>query len=276
MQWASGGGTRLGNLPTVRMSLLLAHIILNVVERVLFVVMGVSEWASEIFAPLSFDKKHKTWHVSRVRIRQKAIQIESANIFPFLSNANVGLSFPKWTRWMSRMCGSVTFPHPHTHTHTVTWGGGGGDGGVMAQSLWFFHSVHPSSTQDEWIIYNHFLSGSSDWCDSWPPNSLNLIICHSWEKLNHSRTFTHPPLVLPVLPMLQRGQYGKQILDNTQQRNGFPFNAPPTCQSATFSHCERFHSDLYHINWFTVYVHKPGMMYHDGLSHKSFLFVSKL
>lgn len=205
------------------------------------------------------------WDVSGVGIGRKAIQIASGNIFPFLSNANVGLSFPKWTRWMSRMCGTATHPstHTHIHTHTLTWGGGGGGGGVMAQSLWFFRwSIRPADTQEEWIIYNHFLSGPSDWCDSWPPNSLNLVICHCWEKLNHSRTLVHPPLVLPMLPMLQRGQYGEQILDNTQQRNDFPFNMPPTCQNNTFPHCEQFLGDLYHVNWFTVYVHTPEMMYH--------------
>lgn len=34
--------------------------------------------------------------------------------------------------------------------------------------------------------------------------------------------------------------------------------------------------DLYHINWFTVYVHTPEMMYHYGLSHESLLYLREL
>lgn len=87
--------------------------------------------------------------------------------------------------------------HLLTPTHTLTRGVGGAaaGGGVMAQSLWSFRSVRPSSRYPGWIIYNHFLPGSSGWWDSWPLNSLNLIMCH-WR--NHSRTFTQPPHVSHV------------------------------------------------------------------------------
>lgn len=43
MQWASGGRNRLGNVPTVRMSLLLAQIILNQSGKS-FICCDVSEW----------------------------------------------------------------------------------------------------------------------------------------------------------------------------------------------------------------------------------------
>lgn len=161
------------------------------------------------------------------------------------------------------------------HTHTLMLGGvgvgGGGGGGVVAQSLWFFLSSISPAGQRGCIIYNHFSSGSSDRCDSWPPNSSNLIICHSWDMLNRRRT--HPPLNLPVP---QWGQYGKQIFHNRQQRNGFRFNTAPVCQSDTFPQCECFCCNLYYPNRFTVDVNMLEMMYYYTLSHKSFLFVSEL
>lgn len=87
-------------------------------------------------------------------------------------------------------CAAVPPTQPHTH---LGWNDGGRGGRVMAQLLWFFClSIRPTDTQEEWIIYNHFLSGSSDWSDSWPPNSLNLVICHSWEKSNQQQC-THTP-----------------------------------------------------------------------------------
>lgn len=132
------------------------------------------------------------------------------------------------------------------HTHTLTWGGvggggGGGGGGGSGEGRGGDHgsvaSVPPfrpsvrQTPRKEWIIYNHFSSGSSDWCDSWPPNSPNLVICHSRgkKKWNHSRVLARPlPLRPPPrYPALQRGQYGEPILDDARQRNDFPFNRRP-------------------------------------------------
>lgn len=117
MQRASGGRTRLGSVPTVRMSPLLARIVLNQSgER--FICWDVSEW-NVCSEGKQKKKTHKTWDVSGVRNRRGAIQIQSANIFPpfSLSNANVGLSFPEWTRWMSRMCR----PHAHFDVGRCWW-----------------------------------------------------------------------------------------------------------------------------------------------------------
>lgn len=167
---------------------------------------------------------------ARLESGGKQFKSSSVTFSPFLSNANVELSFPKWTRWMSRMCSPATRLSTHTHTHfEVGWWRW-----CYRRESWLScfgssirPSVRPADTQEEWIIYrNHFLSGSSDWCDSWPPNSIILSFVTLEKKWNHSRIFTHPPLVLTMLPMLQRGQYGKQILGNRRQRNNVPFHLP--------------------------------------------------
>lgn len=143
MQRASGGRTRLGSVPTVRMSPLLARIVLNQSAES-FICWDVSEW-NVCSEGKQKKKTHKTWDVSGVRNRRGVIQIQSANIFPpfSLSNANVGLSFPEWTRWMSRMC------RPHAHFDVGRcwwrwrWRRRWGEG-IMAQSLRFLCSVRPS------------------------------------------------------------------------------------------------------------------------------------
>lgn len=105
---------------------------------------------------------------------------------------------------MSRMWGPSTYPPilTHIHPHGWTWGGGAaGSHGSVA----FWLSIRSADK----IIYNHFSFGSSDWCSNWPPNSLNLIICHPCEKLNDSRTFTHPSLFFTTLqrrPIWQTNQ----------------------------------------------------------------------
>lgn len=88
-------------------------------------------------------------------------------------------------------------PPTHTHTHfkveveeVVV------KEGVMAQLLWFLHPfICPADTQEEWIIYrNHFLSGSSYWCDSWPPKSIIL----SFVTLEKSRITAEYSHTLPM------------------------------------------------------------------------------
>lgn len=60
MQWASGGRSRLGNLPTVRMSLLLAHIILNQ-SRKSFICCDGSEWVKYLLRLTKKDTKRGMW-----------------------------------------------------------------------------------------------------------------------------------------------------------------------------------------------------------------------
>lgn len=60
------------------------------------------------------------WDVSRVWICEITLPIAPGNIFPFSSNANVRLSFPKWTRWMSRMCDTAP-TEPHQHACRFWW-----------------------------------------------------------------------------------------------------------------------------------------------------------
>lgn len=213
MQSASGGRDGLGNLPAVRMSQLLAHITVNQSRRG-FICCDVSQWVKYL---LRLALKKKT--PPNVRCERSWKQTESgsdpvcSHSPRFLSNANVGLSFPKWTRWMSRMCGCATFSHPHR-----LWLG------VLVVRLAVGESRlsrpgpsvlsgRPADTQDEWIIYNHFSPGSSGWCDSWPPNSLNLIMCHSEAERSHN---------LPMLATLQPGQYGKQSLGRHTTKRWLP------------------------------------------------------
>ncbi len=51
-----------------------------------------------------------------------------------------------------------------------------------------------------------------------PEKSCHFSLFRKVESQKNSHTL---PL---ILPMLQRGQYGKQILANVQQQNDFPFN----------------------------------------------------
>ena len=70
---------------------------------------------------------------------------------------------------------------PHTHR-------------VHQRGPWFscsgFLSVIQSDTQEEWIIYIHFLSATSDWCDSWPPNSPNPVVFFHSSKLQNDNWMT--------------------------------------------------------------------------------------
>lgn len=165
------------------------------------------------------------------------------------------------------------------HTHTLTWGGvggggGGGGGGGSGEGRGGDHgsvaSVPPfrpsvrQTPRKEWIIYNHFSSGSSDWCDSWPPNSLNLVICHSRgkKKWNHSARAPPSPPSSPTLPRVTTRTIWRTNLGRRAATKWLPIQqASRLCQNSPSPRCEWFCSDLYRTSWFTVCVQGPEMMH---------------
>lgn len=160
MQSASGGRDRLGNLPTVRMSQLLAHITVNQSRRG-FICCDVSEWVKYLLRlALKKKTKHKTWDVSRVRSRQKAIHIQSAHISPFFCPMQMldCRSPSEPDGWAE----CVAVPPPHTHTHFDSgclWCGcWWGSHGSVALVL----SGRPADTQDESFITTSCLARLAD------------------------------------------------------------------------------------------------------------------
>lgn len=209
------------------------------------------------------------WNICSVKCERgfessgEQFKIQSGNIFPpFSFQCKCGPVIPQVNQMDEqnvRRCHPPT--HPPTQTHTLTWCWRCFGGGVMAQSLWLLcPSIRPADTQEEWIIYDHFSSGSSDRCDSWAPNSLNLVICHSGEKLNRGREFKHFPLVLPSVTTRTIWQ---QILDSNKM------TPRSTRQTYMFPLCGWFRSDpklLYTAS---------RMIHHNSSSHESFLCVTE-
>lgn len=265
MQLASGGRTRLGSVPTVRMSPLLARIVLNQSGES-FICCDVSEWNVCSEGKQKKNTKREMWaglETGRERFKSSLLTFSPLSLFPMqMSDCHSPSEPDGWAE-----CAA--------HMHTLTWGGGGvggggGSEGIMAQiaSAPPFRPSVRETPRKEWIIYNHFSSGSSDWCDSWPPNSLNLVICHSrGKKVETQRSARAPPSPpsSPTLPRVTTRTIWRTNLGRRAATKWLPIQqASWLCQNSPSPRCEWFCGDLYRTSWFTVCVQGPEMMHRCG------------
>lgn len=172
MQWASGGRNNLAFCPQCE-SLLLSRITLNQ-RGVLFVVMAVSErfalFSSEISSKHEMWAEFESgweWFRSSLLTFPRSFECKCRTVIPQVNQMdeqNVRHRHPP------------VHPHTHTRTHILAWGGWrrprGSHGSVSL--------VPPPRKNESFKPFRVWLCHRRD---SWPPNSLNLVVCRSWKRV---------------------------------------------------------------------------------------------